>query len=301
MRTAIIFGATGQDGVYLSHVLAGHGICVHAVSRKSGFKGDVADRAFVQGLVQKLQPDYIFHLAANSTTRHDALFENHATICTGTLNILESVRLYAPFARVFITGSAMQFKNQGRPIDENTAFNASSPYAVARIQATYAARYYRDSFAVKSYVGFLFNHDSPLRTERHISQKIVASIKRIQAGLESRLVIGDMTVRKEFTYAGDIVDAIWLLVNQDKVFECVIGSGKAFAIEDWVRYCCQKTGVCFDAHVFSDKAYTPEYRTLLCKPQRIQSLGWEPKVSFMDLADMMLEGCDSRLAAAKKY
>ena len=154
---ALIFGVTGQDGYYLSKLLTKNNYLVIGVSRKKGdwISGDVSDLKFVENIIKAEKPDIVFHLAANSTTRHDALFENHETISTGTLNILESVYKFHPKCKVFLSGSAMQFANNGSPIDEHTPFEASSPYAVARIQSTYAARYYR-SKGLEVYMGYFF-------------------------------------------------------------------------------------------------------------------------------------------------
>ena len=131
MKTAIIFGASGQDGHYLTKLLQAQNITIKAVSRNGkDILGNVADFGFISGMVKKIKPDYIFHMAANSTTGHYALFENHDTIATGTLNILESVYKHAPQCKVFLSGSAMQFSNIGEPISEEIPFKASSVYAV---------------------------------------------------------------------------------------------------------------------------------------------------------------------------
>ena len=146
MSTALIFGASGQDAYYLARLCEEAGTRLVGVSRSAGgdwLVGDVARREQVEALVREHRPGYIFHLAANSTTRHDALFENHETISTGALNVLEAARTLAPEARVFLSGSGLQFRNEGQPIAEDAPFDASSPYAVARIQSVYAARYYR--------------------------------------------------------------------------------------------------------------------------------------------------------------
>ena len=154
---AIIFGASGQDGNYLSALLIKQGYDVIGVSRKNGYlQTDISDFDQVFGLISQHMPDYIFHLAANSTTHHDALFENHATIATGTLNILEAVKRISPLTKVFISGSGLQFKNDDKPIKETDPFEARDAYSVSRIQSVYAARYFR-SFGIKVYVGYFFN------------------------------------------------------------------------------------------------------------------------------------------------
>ena len=191
---ALIFGANGQDGHYLKCLLASKGVEVCAVSRSGGgdwLVGDIGCREQVDALVGKLRPDYIFHLAANSTTRHEALFENHETISTGTLNVLEAARTLAPQARLFFAGSGLQFVNRGEPISERDAFAASSPYALARIQSIHAARYYR-GLGLRAYAGYLFHHESPWRKPHHVSQKIVRAARRIAAGSGETLELGDV-------------------------------------------------------------------------------------------------------------
>jgi len=287
---AIIFGSNGQDGYYLNTLLKQKNIETICISRSgNAIHGDVSDYSFVEQQIKEHQPSYVFHFAAKSSTQHQALFENHQTICTGTLNILESVKLYCPKAKIFISGSAMQFQNEGKPIDEQTPFEASSPYSVARIQSVYAARYYRAKFGLQVYVGYFFNHDSPLRTEHHVNQKIVLTIKRIQAGSNEKLEIGNIEVKKEFSFAGDIVEAVWLLVNQSVVFETIIGSGKAHSIKEWIEYCFKKINKNWQEYVVSKDNFKSEYNVLVCNPRLMKSLGWEPKMNFHQLADSMMD------------
>jgi GDPmannose 4,6-dehydratase len=287
---AIIFGITGQDGYFLSKLLEQKNIKVLGVSRdKAEVTGDVADFDFVKKLIICIKPILIFNFAANSTTRHDVLFENHKTISTGALNILEAVRLHSPTTKVFLSGSAMQFKNEGLPIDKLTSFEASSPYSIARIQSVYAARYYRKKFGLNVYVGYFFNHDSSRRSEQHVNQKIVRAAQRIAAGGNEKLQLGNIDVKKEFNFAGDVVEAIWLLVNQNKVYEAIIGSGRAYSIREWVAYCFKKIDLDYEDYIVIENGYVPQYDTLVSNPLVIMALGWEPKVGFYQLADMMME------------
>jgi GDPmannose 4,6-dehydratase len=290
MARALIFGVSGQDGFFLSELLRIKNIEVVGVSRSGGeIVGCVSDYGFVEAIIKHHQPDYIFHLAANSTTRHDALFENHQTISTGTLNILESARLHCPGAKVFLSGSAMQFKNDGLPIDENSQFEASSPYSVARIQSVYAGRYYRSAFGLQVYAGYFFNHDSPHRSEKHVNQKIVGAVQRIAAGSQEKLELGNIDVRKEFSYAGDVVEAVWLLVNQDQIYEAIIGSGKAYSIREWTEYCFKKINKNSEDFLLIKEGFVPEYQILVSNPMMIRNIGWQPKVDIYQLADMMME------------
>lgn len=287
---ALIFGINGQDGYYLSELLLKQGAEVTGVSRtNTAFTiGDVADFVFVSDLINQLQPDYIFHLAANSTTRHDVVFEHHQTITTGTLNILESVYRHSKHTKVFISGSGLQFVNNDEPINETDAFEARDSYSMCRIQSVYTARYYR-SLGVKTYVGYFFNHDSPLRGERHVNKKIVIAAKRIAEGDTNQLLLGDINVKKEFTFAGDIVQAIWLLVNNDNVFEATVGSGKAYSISDWLELCFSHYGLNWRNHVSLLADFKVEYKQLVCDPYTLMSLGWKPAIDIATLAAMMIK------------
>lgn len=286
----IIFGSNGQDGYYLGKLLKEKKIEYIGISRSnSEVNGDVGDYEFVKKKIEQYKPTHIFHFAANSTTNHGALFENHQTICTGTLNVLEAVRLYCPKAKIFLSGSALQFKNDGVPIDEDTPFNASSPYSVARIQSVYAARYFRNMFGLKVYVGYFFNHDSPYRTEKHVNQKIAKAVKRISLGSTEKLELGNIDVKKEFNYAVDVVKAIWILINQDNIFEVVIGSGKAYSIREWLECCFAKIDKKWQDYVIIKQNFIPEYQLLVSNPQKIINIGWKENVSFPQLADIMLQ------------
>ena len=286
--TAIIIGANGQDGYYLSELLKENGVTVVGVSKRGDFlRTDITKYEEVAALVKELQPSYIFHLAANSTTRHEVMFENHETICTGTLNILEAVKNYSPASKVFISGSGLQFVNNNQPIKETDPFEARDPYSISRIQSVYAARYFR-RLGLKVYVGYFFNHASPRRTERHMAKKIAEAVKRIAAGSSEKLEIGDSTVIKEWTFAGDVVKGIWQLIQQDLVFEANIGSGKGYSIEEYLSVCFSIIHKDWKDHVILKNDFTPEYKQLVSDASLIFSLGWKPDVSFEQLAEMMI-------------
>jgi len=269
---ALIFGSNGQDGFYLSYLCKQQGIECIPISRSSiTHKCDIANYREVEQLIQKYKPNYIFHLAANSTTSHSALFENHQTISTGTLNILESVYKYSQNTKVFITGSGLQFKNEGLPIDEESIFAATSPYSIARIQSVYAARYYR-SLGLKVYIGYLFHHESPLRKPNHISQLIIQAVKNINLGKQSNLELGDISVEKEWTFAGDVAQAILTLIQQDEIYEVVIGSGLAYSIQNWLEECFKLINGDWRNYVILKEGFTSEYQRLICNHQKIKSL-----------------------------
>ena len=286
--TAIIFGAGGQDGFYLTELLKQNQVEVIGISRNENFLNvDISSYTAVSEIIKLNKPGYIFHLAANSTTRHDAMFENHTTISTGTLNILESVKNFSPYTKVFISGSGLQFQNKNKPIKETDPFEARDPYCVSRIQSVYAARYFR-TLGIKTYVGYFFNHDSPLRTERHMTKKIAEAAKRISAGSPEKILIGDIDVIKEYTYAGDVVEGIWTLINQEAQFEAHISSGEGHSIKDWVKECFTFIKKDWKDFVVTKDDFISEYKMLVSDPALIFSLGWKPKVSFHELATIMM-------------
>jgi GDPmannose 4,6-dehydratase len=215
------------------------------------------------------------------------LFENHETIGTGCLNILEAVKQHSPHSKVFLSGSGLQFLNTGIPINEETAFEANNAYAVERIHSVYAARYYR-KLGLKVYVGYFFNHDSPFRSNRHVSKMITEAVQRIKAGSEEIIEIGDLTTKKEWGFAGDIVEAAWILVNQDELFEAVLGTGDAYSIEDWLIECFKQLQLSNHQYAASKNPFKSEYSILVSDPVKIKSLGWQPRVSFSQLAELML-------------
>jgi len=295
VQIALIFGAGGQDGHYLADLCGKQGIKSVSCSSSAGpwLQCNVADYGPVEDLVRTHQPAYIFHLAANSTTRHDVLFENHSAISTGTLNILESARLHAPRARIFLTGSGVQFKNRERPISERDEFEATSPYALARIHSIYAGRYYR-ALGLRVYAGYLFHHESPLRKPAHVSKMIAEAALRIANGSDEIIELGDLSVEKEWTFAGDIVEGIFTLINQDGVFEATIGSGKVYSIRNWLDACFALIKRDWRDHVNLHDAYAPEYRRLVCDPATMHKLGWQPTVGFDELARMMMGTAGAR-------
>lgn len=287
---AIIFGVSGQDGHYLQKICELNKIEVIGVSRSPGLwlQGDVSNREFVSQLIKSSQPDFIFHLAAISTTRHSALFDNHEIISSGTLNVLEAAFEFCKTAKVFITGSGLQFLNEENPISERSDFHANNAYAVSRIHSAYAARYFRN-LGLKTYVGYLFHHESPLRKDNHVSKMIANAVKRIANGSDEIIEIGDITVKKEWAFAGDIAQGIFDLTNQNQVFEATIGTGEPHSIEDWLEVCFSSKGLDWRKYVKLKEGFSPEYSFFVSDPTTIKSLGWKPKVNFRQLAEMMME------------
>jgi len=289
---SIIFGANGQDGFYLSELLKLKQIEVVAVSRSTGkdnITGNVTDQSFVESIIKDHQPDFVFNLAANSTTQHSALLENHETIATGTIHVLEAVYKYSPLSKVFLSGSALQFENRSNPIKETDPFCAKDAYSAARIYTTYLARYYR-TLNVKVYVGYFFNHDSPLRDARHLNKKIIDYVKALsQNKQKEKLSIGNVNVQKEFNHAKDIANAIFILVSQNEIFEAVIGNGLGYTIKDWLSICFQFINKTPDDFIVINKDYVSPYEKLICNPETLKSLGWKHTISIEQLAKEMYD------------
>jgi GDPmannose 4,6-dehydratase len=287
---AIVFGSNGQDGYYLSKLLLKEGIDVIGISRSNNLNFvDISNYDAVSNLVINVLPDYIFHLASISKTSHNFLFENKKTISDGTINILESVKNYSPHSRVFISGSGLQFENNNNPINESDAFIANDAYSLLRIQSVYAARYYR-SLGLKVYVGYFFNHDSPRRTDTHLTKIIFDGAKRIANGSDEKIEIGDLNAQKEYTYAGDIVEAVWKLVNQSKFYEANIGSGICYSVRDWLKICFEGFGLDFEKFVVHKSSYISPYSKLVSNNRLIKSIGWEPKISINQLFQLIKDG-----------
>lgn len=287
----LIFGSSGQDGYYLRMLCEKKGYTVIGVSRSEGdwIRGSVSDKALVYDLIKKYQPYCVFHLAANSSTSHDIIYENNETICNGSINILEAVYTCSKHTKVFLSGSGLQFVNTGLPIKETDDFFAGSPYAAQRIFTTYLARYYR-TLGVQAYVGYFFHHDSPLRADRHLNIKIVKAALRIKGGSNEKISIGNIDVIKEFNHASDMMEAIWILVNQESVFETVIGSGKGYPIGKWIEVCSEILG--FDVKQFVEikQGFNSEFESLISNPITIMSIGWKPAYDIVSLAESIIHG-----------
>ena len=289
MAKALLFGVNGQDGYYLHQLLRDNAYEVIGVSRSKGIwlQGNVADPDFVKELLTSYKPELVFHLAATSSVSHELMHEHQATIVGGTLNILENIFYHSPQSRVFITGSGLQFINTGEPIAEKTEFFARDAYSLARIQSVYAARYYR-SKGVRAFVGYLFHHDSPYRKEKHLNRSIVDAAKAAGSGKIDQLLIGDISVEKEFGFAGDIANGIFRLIMQDDIPEACIGTGKAYPIERWLELCYGIVNKNWKDHVKLNNNYKAAFKKLVSDPSLLRSTGWEPAVEIEELARMMM-------------
>jgi GDPmannose 4,6-dehydratase len=289
MAKALIFGSNGQDGHYLTQLLREQGLEVVTSSRQhADVLGDISNFNFVEAIIKLLQPDYIFHLAAKSSNQHHAILDNQHSISGGTINVLESAYRHARHSKVFLAGSGLQFENRNLPINEHTPFAADSPYAISRIHSIYAGRYFRRK-GMRVYVGYLFNHDSPLRRNSHVNMYIIEQVCKIakEGGV---LEVGDYKVEKEFGYAKEIVEGMWVLMQQEAVFEACIGTGVAHPISKWIDLCFRHFGLDWEKHTIQLPQFTADYRVLVSDPTLINGLGWKAKTDIQEMNRMMLEG-----------
>jgi GDPmannose 4,6-dehydratase len=285
---ALIFGANGQDGYYLSQCCHRRQIEVVGISRSGPWlHGDVACSETVEELIRLHHPELILHLAATSTTKHHALYENHAAVGTGTINVLESVKRWSPHSKVFITGSGLQFVNNGQPISAADLFDHGSSYVAVRNYSVHLARYYR-SLGIRAYVGYLFNHESSLRRPEHVSQKIIQTAQRIAQGSEEIIELGDISVKKEWTFAENIAEGIMTLLKQEQVWEATIGSGCAYSIEDWLNECFKLINKEWRSYVQPKKDFSADFKILVSNPATINSLGWHATTTMAELAKIMM-------------
>jgi GDPmannose 4,6-dehydratase len=287
----VIFGAGGQDGRYLveAHRRRGHRVLSFSRTARDGLSRlDVSDAGAVSDVIATLRPRVVYQLAAVSTTRHDAVWENHAAVVTGTLATLEAAWRHSRETAVVAVGSALQFQNRGVPIHETHPFEASSAYAVARIQAAYAARYYR-TLGLRAYVAYLFHHESPERKPPHVSASICRDVAAIARGLADVVEIGDLTVEKEWGYAGDVAEGLAVLAEQTDAFEVVVGTGEVHTIEDWVERCFSHVGLSPAGRVRQREGFRTEYRRIVSQPDTLRRLGWSTRLGFDELAAKMME------------
>jgi GDPmannose 4,6-dehydratase len=286
----LIFGISGQDGFYLKRLCENKGYEVIGISRSAGgwIQGSVTNKEVVFDLIQKHQPYCVFHFAANSSTNHDLIYENQSPICDGSIHILEAVHKYSRQSKVFLSGSALQFVNKGVPVKETDEFFAGSPYAAQRIYTSYLARYYR-TLGLQAYLGYFFHHDSPLRAERHLNIKIITAALRIKAGRKEFIKLGNANVVKEYNHAADMMNAVWLLIEQDHVYEAVIGSGKGYKIQEWIDVCSLLTGVSLNDYIIMNEGFKADFNLLTADPSTIHKLGWEPCFDIYQLAQDIID------------
>jgi len=254
-KTALIFGISGQDGAYLSQLLLRKGYTIHGTSRDAemssfaaldalGLREDITlhsttptDFRSVVQTISKTEPDEMYNLSGQSSVglSFDQPVETLHSISTGTLNMLESIRFLDRTIKFYNAGSSECFGNTGTvPADEDTPFRPRSPYAVAKATAHWAVANYRESYDLFACSGILFNHESPLRPYRFVTRKIVDAAARIAAGADERLTLGNISVRRDWGWAPEYVDAMWRVLQHETPEDFVIASGATHSLQEFV-------------------------------------------------------------------
>ena len=327
MKRALVTGITGQDGSYLAELLLSKGYEVHGLIRRaSTFNTDRIDHLYkdyhdpearvylhygdlsVSGqltdLLSAIQPDEIYNLGAQSHVRVSFDMPEYTGDITGlgTLRLLEAIRKTGITTRFYQASSSEMFGAAPPPQSEETPFQPQSPYAAAKVYAYYVVRNYRQAYNLFACNGILFNHESPRRGETFVTRKVTRAATRIKLGLQKKLYLGNTKAKRDWGYAGDYVEAMWLMLQQDNPDDYVIALGETHSVSEFVEKVFQKLDMDYHEYVEVDSRYfrPTEVDILLGDSSKAKkNLGWQPKVSFDALIDMMI-AADMELAAREK-
>ena len=313
MKTAIVTGITGQDGSYLAELLLDKGYRVIGLKRRTSLLcTDRIDHIFENGnfsleyfslhdpttlyrIIQKYQPDEFYNLAAQSHVRvsFDTPEETADIVAMGTLRLLEAARNVCPEARIYQASSSEMFgDNPENPQSETTRLMPASPYACAKVFAHNICRNYRESYGMHISSGILFNHESPRRGETFVKRKITRAAAKIRLGLQDKLYLGNLEAKRDWGFAGDYVEAMWLMLQQENPDDYVIATGETHTVKEFLHEVFDYAGLDVDKYVeIDERLFRPhEVPLLLGDPTKAkEKLDWEPKVKFRELARMMYD------------
>jgi GDPmannose 4,6-dehydratase len=319
MPTALITGITGQDGSYLAELLLSKGYQVIGVARRSStvtneriehlldditvVQGDLTDQGSLLSLLEEFEPTEIYNLAAQSfvptSWRQPALTGDVTAL--GVTRMLEAIRFVNPKIRFYQASSSEMFgKVIEVPQNETTPFYPRSPYGVAKVYGHWITVNYRESFNIFAASGILFNHESPRRGLEFVTRKITDSVARIKLGLAKELRLGNLESRRDWGFAGDFVEAMWMMLQQDTSDTFVIGTGETHSVREFCEIAFGQMGLDYTEFVIQDERYyrPAEVDLLISDPSKARSvLGWEPAVTFKDLVTMMVEADMERLSS----
>lgn len=319
MKTALITGITGQDGSYLAELLLDKGYRVVGLKRRTSLIStdrldhiysnpmfcleyySLHDPTTLYGLLEKYEPEEFYNLGAQSHVRvsFDVPIETTDTIAMGTLRILEAVRFVNKDIKVYQASSSEMFgDNPENPQSENTEFMPASPYACAKLFAHNLCRNYRSAYDMHISSGILFNHESPRRGETFVTRKITLAAARIKLGMQEKLFLGNLSAKRDWGFAGDYVEAMWLMLQQETPDDYVIATGETHSVKDWLEEVFKVAGLPVDENVeIDERLFRPhEVPLLLGDPSKaLKQLGWSPKTKFSGLAKMMHDA-DFRVA-----
>lgn len=312
-KTAIITGVTGQDGSYLSEFLLSKGYRVIGLKRRTSCFNtqridhlydnpdfqveyfDLNDTACIWKTITKFQPDEFYNLAAQSHVRVSFdLSENTVDgIAMGTLRILNAIKEIKPDCKFYQASSSEMFgDNPEHPQSENTAFMPASPYACAKLFSHNLVNNYREGYGIHASSGILFNHESPRRGETFVTRKITLAAAAIKLGLQDKLYLGNLNAKRDWGFAGDYVEAMWLMLQQEKPDDYVIATGETHTVKEFLEEVFAHAGLSVEDHVEIDpRLFRPHEVPLLLgdSSKAKNKLNWLPKVTFKKLAKMMYE------------
>ena len=317
MTTALITGVTGQDGSYLAELLLAKGYDVHGLIRRaSSFNthrldpiyrdpheagvrffmhyGDLSDSGSLVNLIRELEPDEIYHLGAQSHVKVSFEIPEYTADATGmgTIRILEAIRASGVTTRFYQASSSEMFGSAPPPQNEDTPFHPRSPYGVAKAFAHWAMVNYREAHGLFAASGILFNHESGRRGETFVTRKISRAVARIKAGLQEKVYLGNLDAKRDWGYAPEYVEAMWLMLQQDEPQDYVIATGEAHTVREFANIAFSHADLDPERHIEIDPAYyRPAEVDFLCgdagKAKR--ELGWESKTSFDQLVRLMVD------------
>jgi GDPmannose 4,6-dehydratase len=325
-RRALISGITGQDGSYLAELLLDKGYEVHGIVRRSStfgteridhlyldaheadarmflHYGDLTDGNTMTRLLTEIHPTEVYNLGAQSHVAVSFLNPVYTADVTalGTLRLLEAIRMVDPSIRFYQASSSEMYGEVAEiPQSEKTPFHPRSPYGVAKVFAFWQVVNHRESYGMHASNGILFNHESPRRGETFVTRKITRAVTRISLDLQRKLYLGNLDAERDWGFAGDYVEAMWLMLQQDEPEDFVISLDERHSVREFAELAFSKMGLDWEKYVEIDQRYfrPAEVEVLQGDSTKARTkLGWKPRVSFDELVDMMLE---SDLALAKQ-
>lgn len=317
-KRALITGITGQDGSYLAEFLLARGYHVtglvqrqatdpfenirHILDQIEIKTGDLGDSSSLIRAIDQTQPDEVYNLAAQSFVKSSFDLPEMTGDVTGVgvTRLLEAIRTVKPDARFYQASSSEMFgKVVETPQKETTPFYPRSPYAVAKLYGHYITINYRESYDIFACSGILFNHESPRRGYEFVTKKVASTVAYIKEGLAKELVLGNLDAKRDWGFAGDYVEAMWLMLQQDQPQDFVVGTGETHAVQEFVEIAFSHVGLKWQDYVKQDERFMrpAEVDVLLADPGKAkQILGWEAKVKFSELATMMVDAELERIA-----
>lgn len=321
-KRALITGITGQDGSYLAEFLLERGYDVHGMVRRSSeekferinhlrtrltlHQGDLLDQYSMASLLSKIEPHEVYNLAAQSfvpTSWNQPVLTGEFT-ALGVTKMLEAIRHACPKARFYQASSSEMFgKVREEPQTEATPFYPRSPYGVAKVYGHFITVNYRESFGLYAVSGILFNHESPRRGLEFVTRKVTHGAASIKLGLSNELALGNLDAKRDWGFAGDYVDAMWRMLQQDEPQDYVVASGETHTVQELVEIAFARTGLDWKKYVRIDPAFVrpAEVDLLIGDPEKARrELGWSPKVGFRQLVEMMVDADVARLGGGAR-